>query len=211
MTTHTVRRTGAALLTGGLLLVAAYLFYPSTARSDLIRPAAGIGLLGMLIVLPALIAFQAVQSPQSARARTVGWIGVALAAVGWGLLEIPHLVFGLFDPRHLYDLDAYHSGPYGALAFYGGIGLGVGLVLMSVATWRAGVFGRLAAWLLIANVVVSTVTSVLGDLGTTLHAPAPSYVLAAALGFTVLQHSRRIPSAGASASRHAGMATTGRL
>ena len=41
MTTHTLRRWGAVLMTGGLLLTAAYLIYPSSAREALIRPAAG--------------------------------------------------------------------------------------------------------------------------------------------------------------------------
>ena len=42
MTTHTMRRWGAVLITGGLLTAIGYLFYPSTASSPLIQPAAAL-------------------------------------------------------------------------------------------------------------------------------------------------------------------------
>ena len=68
MTTHNLRRWGAVLLIGGLLMTAAYLIYPASAHDALIRPAAGLGLAGVLLALPGLIAFQVAQS---ARARAV--------------------------------------------------------------------------------------------------------------------------------------------
>jgi len=120
MTTSIVRRCGACLLAGGLLLTVAYIFYPSSARSDSIRPTAAIGLVGVLIILPALIAFQ---MTQAGRARIAGWLGVTLTVLGIAALEIPHMMFGVFDPHRLYDLDVYHSGPFGAAAFYGSIAL----------------------------------------------------------------------------------------
>src|SRR3954447_14331684 len=58
MKTHTLRRWGAVLLTGGLCLGAAYLLYPSDAHSSLIRPAATLGLVGLLLALPGLVAYQ---------------------------------------------------------------------------------------------------------------------------------------------------------
>ncbi len=53
MTTHTLRRWGAVLVAGSLCMGIAYLFYPSTAHSGLIRPAAGLALVGVLMLLPA--------------------------------------------------------------------------------------------------------------------------------------------------------------
>src|SRR5204863_7105984 len=112
MTTHNLRRWGAVLMTGGLLLTAAYLIYPSSAHDALIRPAAALGLAGVLLALPALVAFQLAQSAQ---ARVTGWIGAGLLVLGIAALEIPHLVLGLFDPSALYDLDSYHSSFFGAM------------------------------------------------------------------------------------------------
>lgn len=89
----------------------------------MIRPAAGLGLTGVLLALPALIAFQVAQS---ARARVPGWIGTVLLVLGLAALEIPHLVMGLFDPSSLYDLDAYHASTFGAMEFYGVVALAVG-------------------------------------------------------------------------------------
>ena len=141
MTTHTLRRWGAVLLTGGLLLTAAYLIYPASAHDALIRPAAALGLAGVLLALPGLVAFQVAQS---ARARVPGWIGTVLIVLGIAALEIPHLVKGLFDPSSLYDLDAYHSSTFGAMEFYGIVALAVGMIVLAVATWRSGFYPRLA-------------------------------------------------------------------
>src|SRR3954470_24951193 len=110
MTTHNLRRWGAVLLTGGSLLAVAYLIYPASAHDALIRPAAGLGLAGVLLALPGLVAFQVAQS---ARARVVGGVGAGLLVLGIAALEIPHLLMGLFDPSSLYDLDAYHSSFFG--------------------------------------------------------------------------------------------------
>lgn len=94
MTTHTLRRWGAVLLTGGLCLAVAYSFYPSSARSSLIRPAAGLGLVGVTLGLAGLVAYQ---RGQSSRARVNGVIGTSILCLGLALLEIPHLV-----PRRLF-------------------------------------------------------------------------------------------------------------
>src|SRR3954470_14523472 len=106
MTTHNLRRWGAVLLTGGSLLAVAYLIYPASAHDALIRPVAGLGLAGVLLALPALVAFQVAQA---ARATVAGWIGTVLLVAGLACLEIPHLVLGLFVPSRLYDLDSYHA------------------------------------------------------------------------------------------------------
>jgi hypothetical protein len=190
MTTHTLRRWGAVLSIGGLLMTAAYLFYPASARSDLIRPAAGLGLAGVLLALPSLIAFQVAQS---ARARVAGWIGAGLLVLGIASLEIPHLVRGLLDPSSLYDLDAYHSSIFGAMEFYGVVTLAVGMVLLAVATWRSGFYPRLAVWLLIANIVVSALGGFVPAFADAVRQPAPCYLLMALLGL-VMQRTAERPS-----------------
>jgi hypothetical protein len=184
MTTHNLRRWGAVLLIGGLLMTAAYLIYPASARDALIRPAAGLGLVGVLLALPALIAFQVAQS---ARSRVVGWIGAGLLVLGIAALEIPHLVRGLFDPSSLYDLDAYHSSIFGAIEFYGVVTLAIGMVVLAVATWRSGFYPRLAVWLLIANIVVCALGGFVPAFADAVRQPAPCYLLMALLGLTMRQ------------------------
>jgi hypothetical protein len=141
MTTHHLRRWGAVLLAGGLLLTVAYLIYPSSAHDSLIRPAAALGLAGVLLALPGLVAFQVAQS---ARARVPGWTGTVLLVLGIAMLELPHLVKGLFDPSSLYDLDAYHASIFGQMEFYGIVTLAVGMIVLAVATSRSGFYPRLA-------------------------------------------------------------------
>jgi hypothetical protein len=182
MTTHTLRRWGAVLLTGGLLLTAAYLIYPASAHSALIRSAAALGLAGVLLALPAVVAFQVAQSE---RAAVPGWIGTVLLVAGIACLEIPHLVRGLFDPSSLYDLDAYHSSIFGAMEFYGIVALGLGMIVLAVATWRSGFYPRLAFWLLVANIMVSAVGSSVPAIGDALRVPAPSYLLMGLLGLAM--------------------------
>jgi hypothetical protein len=184
MTTHTLRRWGAVLLAGGLLLTAAYLIYPASAHDALIRPAAGLGLAGVLLALPGLIAFQIAQS---ARARMSGWIGTVLLALGIASLEIPHLVMGLFDPRRLYDLDSYHASTFGAMEFYGVVALALGMVVLAVATWRSGFYPRLAVWLLVANIVVCAVGAFVPAFADAVRQPAPCYLLMALLGVAMRQ------------------------
>lgn len=179
MTTNNLRRWGAVLLIGGLLLTAAYLFYPASAHSALIRPAAGVGLAGVLLALPGVIAFQIAQS---ARARVPGWIGAVGLAVGIAALEVPHLMMGLFDPSLLYDLDAYHSSVFGAMEFYGVLTLAVGMIVLAVATWRSSFYPRLGFWLLMANLVVCLLGGFVPAFAAAVRQPAPSYLLMGLLG-----------------------------
>ncbi len=184
MTTHILRRWGAVLLTGGLLLTAAYLIYPASAHSALIRPAAALGLAGVVLALPGMIAFQVAQS---ARARVPGWIGTVLLVLGIAALEIPHLVKGLFDPSSLYDLDAYHASTFGAMEFYGVVALALGMIVLAVATWRSGFYPRLAVWLLVANIIVSAVGSSVPAVADAVRMPAPCYLLMGLLGLVMRQ------------------------
>jgi len=197
MTTHTLRRWGAVLFIGGLLLAAAYLIFPDTAHNSLIRLAAGLGLAGVLLALPGLVAFQLAQS---ARARVGGWIGTVLLVAGIAAAEIPHLVMGLFDPSLLYDLDAYHASVFGQMEFYGIVSLAVGMIVLAVATWRSGFYSRLAVWLLVGNIVVSAVGSSVPAFADAVRQPAPSYLLMGLLGLVMRQAAVR-PGAVASAQR----------
>ncbi len=188
MTTHLLRRWGAVLLAGGLLLTAAYVIYPASAHDALIRPAAGLGLAGVLLALPGMVAFQVAQS---ARAGVTGWIGTVLLVLGIAVLEIPHLVKGLFDPSSLYDLDAYHSSIFGELEFYGIVALAVGMIVLAVATWRSGFYPRLAFWLLFVNIAVSAVSSSVPTVADAVRQPAPSYLLMGLLGLVMRQTAAR--------------------
>ena len=183
MTENTLRRWGAILTTGGLLQTVAYLFYPDSARASTIRPAAAIALLGLCLALPGLVAFG---RGLAAGAPRTGWTGVTLVVLSLAALEIPHLVLGLFAPHRLYDLDAYHSGVFGQMAFYALMTLALGLVVLAVAAWRSPAFGRAASWLIVANLVISTICNSVPALADALHTPAPSYLLVAALGMTMI-------------------------
>jgi len=200
MTTQLLRRWGAVLLAGGLLLTVAYLIYPSSARSDLIRPAAALGLAGVLLALPGVVAFQVAQS---GRARVSGWIGTALLVLGIAVLEIPHLVKGLLDPSSLYDLDAYHASTFGQMEFYGIVMLAVGMIVLAVATWRSGFYPRAAFWLLFANIVVSAAASSVPALADAVRQPAPSYLLMGLLGLAMRQAAEREPVVSSGATRAA--------
>jgi hypothetical protein len=193
MTTDTVRRWGAVLLAGGLCLTAAYVMYPSSARIELIHPAASLGLVGILLLLPGLFFYQ---RAQSARASTNGWIGTSILCLGLGLLEIPHLLLGVFSPSSLYDLDAYHSSVWGLLSFLGVIIVAVGLIVLAVATRRADVYPRWAVWALAGDVLVSAVGSIVGPLGNALRVLAPSYLLASVCGLAMLSLARSRDEAG---------------
>jgi uncharacterized membrane protein HdeD (DUF308 family) len=106
MTTHSLRRWGAVLIAGGVVTSVAYLFFPSTA-DDPILPACAAGVLvGLLLLLPGVIALQRAQTE---RAAVNGWIGAGLLAAGIVVLEFPHCILALVDVDRLQDLDKYHA------------------------------------------------------------------------------------------------------
>jgi hypothetical protein len=187
MTTHTLRRWGAVLLAGGLCLAVDYLFYPSDAHSSIIRLAGSLGLVGVVLLLPGLVAYQ---RGQSARAAVNGWIGVAFVCVGIGMLEFAHLILAAFSPSSLYDLDAYHASLWGQLEFYGVICLSVGEIVLAVATRRSGTYPRWAVWAFIANIAVGAVSFV-GPVSDALRIPAPNYLLVAVLGLAMIHQARQ--------------------
>jgi hypothetical protein len=183
MTTHTLRQWGAVLLTGGLFMTVAYLFFPSTAHSSLMRPCASLALVGVLLALPALVVYQ---RGQSSRATVNGWIGTSITILALAMLEIPHLVLGTFSPSSLYDLDAYHSGLWGTVEFGGLMLLPIGLIVLAVATWRSGTYPRWAGWTFIISVVLAMVGGFVGPLGTAIRTPAPNYLLMSTLGLAMI-------------------------
>jgi hypothetical protein len=187
MTTHTLRRWGAVLLAGGLCLAVADSFFPSDAHSARIRPAASLALVGVLLALPALVAYQ---RGQSARARVNGWVGTGLTVLALAMLEIPHLVLGTFSPSSLYDLDAYHSGTWGTLEFSGLALLPVGLIVLAVATRRSATYPRVAFWLLVANIAVGALDAAVVPIGDAVRSPAPNYLLMGLLGLVMVRLAR---------------------
>jgi hypothetical protein len=182
-----LRRWGAVLLAGGLCLTVAYAFFPSDAHSARIRPAAALALVGILLALPGLVAYQ---RGQSGRARVNGWVGTGPTVLALALLELPHLVLGTFSPSSLYDLDAYHSGTWGLLEF-GGLGLlPVGLIVLAVATRRSGTCPHWALLLLVANIGVGALDAALVPIGDALRSPAPNYLLMGLLGLAMVHLAR---------------------
>ncbi len=184
MTTHTLRRWGAVLLTGGLFMTVAYLFFPSTAHSSLMRPCASLALVGVLLALPSLVVYQ---RGQSSRATVNGWVGTAILCLALAMLEIPHLILGTFSPSSLYDLDAYHSGLWGTVEFGGLALLPIGLLVLAIASWRSGTYPRWVGWTLVGNIVLAAVGAIVGSFGTAIHMPAPNYLLMSTLGLAMIR------------------------
>jgi hypothetical protein len=186
MNTQHSRRWGAVLVAGGLCAAAAYSFYPSTAHSALIRPAAALALVGMVLMIPGLIVLQSVQAQRSDRARTLGWSATGLICVGIAALEFPHLLLGLFDPQRLFDLDSYHASIFGVIEFPGVILISLGEVLMAVAMWRARVYPRRFVGVMVLNILVSSIASSVPAIADAVRLPAPNYLLVGALGLALL-------------------------
>ena len=115
MTTHSLRRWGAVLIAGGVVTFVAYLFFPGTAADPLIQTCAAGVLVGLLLLLPGLFAFQRAQSE---RAAVNGWIGAGLLAAGIVVIEFPHCILALVDRDRLLDLDSFHASFLGQAEFY---------------------------------------------------------------------------------------------
>jgi hypothetical protein len=79
MTTHSLRRWGAVLIAGGVVTFVAYLFFPSSPDDPPLQTCAAGVLVGLLLLLPGLIALQRAQSQHAA---VNGWIGAGLLGRG---------------------------------------------------------------------------------------------------------------------------------
>lgn len=183
MTTTTSWRLWCLTLTiGGLLVAAGYSFYPSSSGPDSIVPASLLIFVGTPVALMGLVAFAL---GQSARAGVLGWIGTLLTGLGIAFAS-NMAILSLADRHALDNTDRYHSSIAGSLEFFGLIALGIGLITLTVATFKAGVYPRWAAWLLVANLAITMLAIFVPGLGNLVHTPTPSYVLMAALGLVGL-------------------------
>lgn len=179
MTKTTSWRLGCLTLTiGGLLMSAGYSFYPSSSGPDSIVPASLLIFVGTPLALMGLAAFGLCQS---SRAGVLGWIGTVLTGLGV-TFAANMAILSLADRHALDNTDRYHSSIAGSLEFFGLIAIGLGIIALTVTTFRAGVYPRWAAWLLVANLAVTLVAVFVPAVGDLVHTPTPSYVLMAALG-----------------------------
>lgn len=174
-----VRASGIVLTISGVLLGVGYVLYPSTAADPNLGTAAMLVFLGAVGVIATMPIFQAVQAT---RAGVLGWLGTVLTVLSIAVLELPHSVLGFAYPAALSDLDRYHSSVAGLAQFASQPLLGVGVILLAIATWRAHVHPRWTAWALIAILVVSTLCLLVDPLSLALHFPAPDYLLVGTLG-----------------------------
>ena len=179
MTTHSLRRWGAVLIAGGVVTFVAYLFFQSTAADPLLQPCAAGVLVGLLLLLPGLFAFQRAQSE---RAAVNGWIGAGLLAAGIALIEFPHLILALVDRQRLMNLDTFHASLLGQMEFYAIIPIAVGQLVLAVGILRARVYPRWAAGIVFADVAISVAAQVVPDLADLIQIPAPNYLLFGLLG-----------------------------
>ena len=184
MTTHSLRRWGAVLITGGVVVFVAYLFFPSTAYDPLLPVCAAGVLIGLLLLLPGLFALQ---RGQSERAAVNGWIGAGLLAAGIVLIEFPHCILALVDIDRLKDLDGFHASFLGQVEFYAIIPLAVGQLVLAVAILRARVYPRWAAGIIFLDVALSVAGQVVPELADWLRFPAPNYLLAGLLGTAMIR------------------------
>jgi hypothetical protein len=174
------RFTGAALLLGGLLLAVGYVVMPTTSLDDAVVPASWLILLGVIFALSGLAGFATGQRAGAPRSSATGAL---LCGLGIALVNLPPSLLGAFDRHALDDTDAYHASVSGTIEFLGLPILGVGVIVLAVATWRAGVYPRWAAWALIAIAVLSIAFLALpGSLSTDVRYPAEDYVLMGLLG-----------------------------
>ena len=86
-------------------------------------------------------------------------------------------VIGLADRHYLDDDSVFHASAAGSAQFLGLMVLLVGVILMAVTTFRAGVYPRWAGWCLVAIVVVSLLVQFLDALSTAIRHPTEIYLL----------------------------------
>ena len=107
-----------------------------------------------------------------------------------GLLERAQAAYG--DQATIGQSQTYYLDVTATPANKGDgiVALAVGMIVLAVATWRAGFYPRLAVWLLVADIVVSAGGSSVPAIADALHQPAPSYLLMGLLGVAVRQVAR---------------------
>ena len=160
------RASGLALLLGAVIwIVGSILSFAWTPITPLWLVMTGLWISGMVLLgLPGIVARQA------PRAGWLGFVGFLLMFLGWFLLTSFYVVDDLIISPWL---DALAPQVYAQWFVNPAVGvsihvanslIGVGGVLLGIATTRAGVFPRWAGLLLIAAAVVALGTFVIGSL-----------------------------------------------
>jgi hypothetical protein len=169
MSTVTLSRaSGLALLLGAVLFyVGSILSFAGAPLTPLWLVATGVWMSGMVLLLLGLPGIVARQAP---RAGWLGFVGFLLTFLGWFLLTGFYVVDDLIISPWL---DALAPHVYAQWFVNPAVGvslhvanslLGVGGVLLGMATMRAGVLPRWAGLLLIAAAVVDLGSFVIGIL-----------------------------------------------
>ena len=185
------RLSGATLVLGGLLTAVGYILEPSTSRDAVITPASWLIFGGIVLVLISLFSFHAVQSRE---AGAFGWWATLTVCLGLAASQLPAAVIGLSDPHYLDDDSVFHASAAGTAELLGLLVLALGVILLAIATFRARVHPRWAAWCLVAIVVVSLVVQFLPAVSTALRYPMENFLLVGALGVAVLRGPRTVPA-----------------
>ncbi len=162
------RASGLALLLGAVLfIVGSILSFAGAPLTPLWLVATGVWISGMVLQLLGLPGIVARQAP---RAGWLGFLGFLLTFLGWFLLTGFYVVDDLIMSPWL---DALAPHVYAQWFVNPAVGvsihvasslLGVGGVLLGMATTRAGVLPRWAGLLLIAAAVVALGSFVIGSL-----------------------------------------------
>jgi hypothetical protein len=190
MTSLTQRLSGAVLVLGGLLTAVGYVLMPTTSKDSAIVPASWLVLFGTLFILVSLPSFHVGQAD---RAGGLGWWGATVLSVGIGMANLPVSLLGVADRRALDDDSAFHSSSAGTIQF-SGLGLvGVGLILLSIATFRARVYPSWVAWTVVSSLVITVLCQVVPPIGSALHFPAEAYLIVAAMGVAVIRGGTVVP------------------
>jgi len=183
------RLSGATILLGGLLAAVGYVLEPTTGRDPIIVQSSWLIFGGTVLLLIGLPAFHV---GQAARTGAFGWWATVVLCGGLALSQFPGSVIGWADRQYLYTDTAFHAGAAGSVEFLGLLVLAVGVILLAVATFRAGVYPRWTVWCLVGIVVLSLVCQFLPALNTAIRYPSEDFLLAGALGAAVLRSPRMV-------------------
>jgi hypothetical protein len=183
------RLSGAVLLLGGLLTAAGYVLEPMSGRDPIIVQSSWLIFGGTVLLLIGLPWFHV---GQAARAGALGWWATVAMCVGLALSQMPVSLIGWADRQYLYTDTAFHAGAAGTAEFLGLMILLVGVILQAVATFRAAVYPRWAAWCLVGIVVISLICQFAPALNTAVRFPSENFLLAALLGAAVLRSPRTV-------------------
>jgi hypothetical protein len=163
------RASGLALLLGAVLfIVGSILSFAGAPLTPIWLVGTGVWISGMVLQLLGLPAIVARQAP---RAGWLGFVGFLLTFLGWFLLTGYYVVDNLIlspwlDALAPHVYAQWFVNPAVAVSMHVANSLlGVGGVLLGIATMRAGVFPRWAGLLIIVSAVFAFGSFVIGSLG----------------------------------------------